>query len=388
MELLAPAGSYKKMITAISYGADSVYLALQKFGLRSAATNFSFEELQMARDITKKQNKKIYVVINSFLHDEEHEEIIPSLEMLKDIGVDAIIVSDLGTLNLAKRYFQGIIHISTQSSVLNTETAKFWRDQGAKRIVLAREVSLDSALKIKESAQVEIEMFVHGAMCASYSGHCFLSNYLMGRDSNRGGCAHPCRFNYDIEGKEDFYLSSMDLCALELIPKMMKEGVDSFKVEGRMKANNYLATTIKSFRMVMNAVLNNSLSQKELDDALSQLDKISHRKYFLGGLLGDIEKSKSYNQREAEPLHAIFAGEVISVKDDLALIEVLHPFQIGDCLEVVSFSGANFEYEVLKMHSLFKEDLLLVNPGSVAWIKMPKAQVGNVVRLLPKESRL
>ena len=198
-ELLSPAGNLEKLKIAINYGADAVYLGLQKFGLRSAAENFNLSELNEGVQYAHQRNAKVFVVLNAYLHDKELEELPAYLKEMEAAGVDAVIVSDLGVVKCVLNHSSIPVHLSTQASCLNYRSAKLWKDMGAERIVLGREISLEQAAKIKEKVDIELEMFIHGSMCMAYSGNCVISNYTQGRDSNRGGCAHSCRFEYSLE---------------------------------------------------------------------------------------------------------------------------------------------------------------------------------------------
>ena len=202
-ELLSPAGSLEKLKVSISYGADAVYCGGQKFGLRSAADNLTYQELEEGVNFAHEKNAKVFVVLNSFLHDQDLEELPSFVRFLEEVGVDAVIVSDLGVVRTVRSVSKIPIHLSTQASCLNIQSALFWKKMGVQRIVLGREVSLEEASQIKKETGLEIELFIHGSMCMAYSGNCVISNYTSGRDSNRGGCAHSCRFEYTLEGKED-----------------------------------------------------------------------------------------------------------------------------------------------------------------------------------------
>ena len=267
-ELLSPAGNYEKLRAALLYGADAVYLAGKMFGMRAAADNFTLEELDAALGYAHERGKKIYVTVNTLPREDELSslrEYLFELSKLGHGGVDGLIVADLGTFAECRRYIKDApLHISTQAGVVNSETAKMFCSLGAKRVVLAREISLDEIKKIRENIppELEIEAFVHGSMCVSFSGRCLLSNNLVGRDANRGMCAQPCRWNYTIreekrpempfpveEEKEGtFIMSSKDMCMVEHVPKLIDAGISSFKIEGRMKSAYYTAVVTNAYR--------------------------------------------------------------------------------------------------------------------------------------------
>ncbi|RLA64170.1 MAG: U32 family peptidase, partial [Epsilonproteobacteria bacterium] len=246
VELLAPAGNLEKLKVTVSYGCDAVYLGGEKFGLRSAADNFTNSELEEGVSFAHERGVKVYVVLNSFLYDKDLEELPPFLAFLEQLQVDAVIVSDLGVLKTVKELTNIPIHLSTQASCLNIEAGKLWKKMGAKRLILGREVSILEAAKIKRETGLEVELFIHGSLCMAFSGNCVISNYTMGRDSNRGGCAHNCRFEYSMDFGDkkvnSFFMSSKDLMGISQIPEFFLNEIDSIKVEGRMKTHLYVGT--------------------------------------------------------------------------------------------------------------------------------------------------
>ena len=255
-ELLAPAGSLEKLKTAVLYGADAVYFAGQEFGLRAAADNFTLDEIREGVEFAHSRGAKTYVVLNGFLHDSDLENLPAFVRFLKDVGVDAVIVSDPGVAMVVREHGPIPLHVSTQASVMNTYGALAWKELGAVRVVLGREVSIREAGRIQREAGIEIELFVHGAMCMAYSGHCVISNFTQGRDSNRGGCAHSCRFSYDVkfesgQHESSFVMSSKDLEGLMALPQFVEEGIVSLKIEGRMKGPLYAATTTRVYRAAL-----------------------------------------------------------------------------------------------------------------------------------------
>ena len=262
-ELVLPAGNLEKLKTAILFGADAVYLGGKEFSLRAYADNFSLEEMTDGVAFARQHNKKIYVTVNILAHNRDLQQIPPYLEKLEEMQVDGLIISDPGIIKLAQRYAPSLsLTLSTQASVSNYEAAAFYRDLGVKRIVLARELSLEEIQEIKQKVDIQIEMFIHGAMCVSYSGRCLLSHYMTGRNANYGACAHPCRYRYVLleEKRPDQYyrieedqrgsyiLNSRDLCLLEYVPRLMDIGIDAFKVEGRMKSPLYVASVASVYR--------------------------------------------------------------------------------------------------------------------------------------------
>ncbi|WP_458777888.1 peptidase U32 family protein [Desulforhopalus sp. 52FAK] len=265
-ELLAPAGNYEKLVTAVHYGADAVYLGGKEFSLRAKAGNFSPDAMRAGVEYAHKNGVQVYVTINIFAHNQDLGRLPSYLLELDEIGVDGIIISDPGVLNIAKRTVPSLsVHLSTQANVTNHESANFWFEQGTSRLNLARELSLVEISEIRNKTKGELEVFVHGALCISYSGRCMLSNYLTGRDANKGSCAHPCRFSYSLveekrpgeyypvqeDERGTYIFNSKDLCLLEMLPQLVASGVDSLKIEGRMKSIFYVGAVVRIYRAAL-----------------------------------------------------------------------------------------------------------------------------------------
>ncbi|MBE5738292.1 MAG: U32 family peptidase [Clostridiales bacterium] len=349
LELLAPAGNMEKLKVAFRYGADACYMAGKKFGLRAFSGNFDEDELVEAVNYAHNLGKKIYITVNIVAHNSDFEGLAEYLKYLQEIGVDAVIVSDMGIMSFVREYAPKLdIHVSTQANITNKHTAKAFCDMGAKRIILARELSIKEIKEIRDYIpdDVEIETFVHGAMCISYSGRCLLSNYLTGRDSNRGACVQACRFEYTIceksrdgehyEIQEDdrgtYILNSKDMCMIEHLKDVIDAGVTSFKIEGRMKSAYYVATVVNAYRRA----LDDLIAGKDFDNALlEELEKTSHRRYTTGFFYG--EKDKEYI-KDSMPIqsHEFMAIVKSDAKDGYALIEQRNRFKVGETLEVLS----------------------------------------------------
>ena len=298
-ELLSPAGNFEKMKAAILYGADAVYLAGNLFGMRSAADNFSEDELCEAVKYAHERGKKVYLTVNTMPRGYEYPTLEKYLHSIKDFGIDAMIIADLGVLNTVKRIIPNMeIHISTQASAVSAEVCRAYYELGAKRVVLARELTMDEIMEIKAKIprELELEAFIHGSMCVSFSGRCTLSNYLTGRDANRGSCTQPCRWNFALveEKRPDvplpimetengtFILGSKDMCMIEHIPALMESGIDSFKIEGRMKSAYYTAVVTNAYRMAMDAYLKDPKNYKFDPALIKELGCVSHREYCTG----------------------------------------------------------------------------------------------------------
>ena len=298
-ELLSPAGSFEKLRAALLYGADAVYLAGNMFGMRAAAANFTDEELAEAVQYTHARGKKVYLTLNTMPREYEYDALRSYLQRIGHIGLDAFIIADIGVLGLVREILPDAeIHISTQTSCVSAASARMWHSLGAKRIVLARELTIEEVMRIRDNLppEVELECFIHGSMCVSYSGRCLLSNHFTGRDGNRGMCAQPCRWNYVITEEKrpemplpieqtehgTFIMSSRDMCMIEHIPELMRSGVDSFKIEGRMKSAYYTAVVTNAYRMAIDAYTADPAGYAYDPLWLRELESVSHREYATG----------------------------------------------------------------------------------------------------------
>lgn len=346
MELLAPAGNFEKFLTALHFGADAVYLAGGRFGLRAFAGNFTNEEIEKAVKIAHKKGKKVYITLNIIAHDKDFEGLKDYLKFLESTKVDAVIVADLGMLQFIRVHAPMLnVHVSTQANIINSYSANLMADLGAKRLILARELSLEEIKKIRQSVspKVEIEVFVHGAMCMAYSGRCLLSNYLTGRDSNHGECVQACRWKYmvrevnrddEMEVQEDekgsYIFNSKDLNMLPYLGELKEIGVDSVKIEGRMKSVYYVATVVNAYRRALDM-----LPKKPTEELCRELMKASHRKYTTGFYFGD--EGKQYTEDSMPIQESDFIAVVSSdAKDGVVEVEMRNKFSVGDELEVLS----------------------------------------------------
>lgn len=342
-ELLAPAGSLEKLKVAFLYGADAVYVGGKNFSLRQYADNFTAEELAQGIDYAHERQKKVYVAVNIFAKNADFPEAEKYFKFLERIGADAVLITDPGLIALCKKTAPGLeIHLSTQANTLNKYAVRFWAEQGVKRVVLARELGYEEINEITEyNPDVEIECFVHGAMCVSYSGRCLLSNYLSERNANRGECVQACRWRYELtaygrdgdklELTEDergaYILNSRDLNLLKELNKLSEAGVKSFKIEGRMKTVYYLATVVNAYRRAMDG--------GDLNVSEAELTKINHRAYTKAYFYGENDKTLNYDEGQEQGEYE-FAAWVIGYDDGTALVEMRNRFAVGDELEVLS----------------------------------------------------
>lgn len=342
MELLAPARGLEQLEYALHYGADAIYVGGERFGLRQRAQNFSIEDIALGAQKVHAVNKMLFVTVNAIMHEEDLAPLYSYLEQIHAAGVDAIIVSDLAALKAAQKYAPSAeIHVSTQASVANSETAKAWRDLGATRVVLARELSLTEIAQIKKAVKdtIELEVFVHGAMCMAYSGRCLISSYLTGRDANRGHCTQPCRWKYSLveetrptqqfpvetSNHGTFIMNSKDLMMLEHLDKLRDAGVNSIKIEGRMKGSYYVATVVNAYRQVLDGT--------PARDFLAHMDSVSHRPYSTGFFFG--EASQAPDESDYEQTHLLVA-DVLSCSEGRVVVNLRNRIEEGEIIEVLS----------------------------------------------------
>lgn len=357
MELLAPAGNFEKFLTALHFGADAVYLAGGRYGLRAFAGNFTNEEIEKAVEIAHERGKKVYITLNIIARDKDFDGLKDYLRFLENAKVDAVIVADIGMLQFVRVHAPMLnVHVSTQANIINSYSANLMAELGAKRLILARELSLEEIKQIRKnvSPKVEIEVFVHGAMCMAYSGRCLLSNYLTGRDSNRGECVQACRWKYmvrevnredELEVQEDekgsYIFNSKDLNMLPYLGELKEIGVDSVKIEGRMKSAYYVATVVNAYRRALDM-----LPKKPTEELCRELMKASHRRYTTGFYFGDQEKQ--YLEDSMPVQESDFVAVVSSdAKDGMVEVEMRNKFSVGDELEVLSPDKETFNKKLV-----------------------------------------
>ena len=360
VELLVPAGSLEVLKVAVDYGADAVYIGGQAYGLRAKADNFSIEEMKKAVKYAHAKNAKVYVTANIFAHNYDIEGMKAYFEQLKDTGVDAVLVSDPGIFLLAKETMPDMeLHISTQANNTNYLTYNFWYNMGAKRVVTARELSLVEIKQIREHIpeDMEIESFMHGAMCISYSGRCLLSSYFTGRDANRGACTHPCRWKYHIveetrpgeympvneDDRGTYIFNSKDLCMIEHIPEMIDAGIDSFKIEGRMKTALYVATVARTYRKAIDDYMESpELYRSNMEYYKSEIAKCTYRQFTTGFYFGKTDQDSQIYDNNTYIKNCTYIGNVQEVTEDgLVAFEQKNKFSVGEEIECMNFDGTN-----------------------------------------------
>ena len=389
-ELLAPAGDLERLKIAVLYGADAVYIGGPILGLRANAINFTFDEIKEGVEFAHKHNARVHVTVNIVLHNKEIKEVIKYLKKLDELNVDAIIVSDPTIIELAKQYTNLEIHLSTQKSTLNIEACKFFKEQGVKRIVLGREATKTDIKEIIDNVDIDIECFIHGAMCSAISGRCVLSNVFTGRDANRGGCAQICRWDFDlkndkdelIEGEKPFTFCAKDLSMLKYIPDMIDLGIKSFKIEGRMRSIYYIATVVDIYRRVIDSYCNNPdtyLLNENYEKILRNVANRDAVPQFFNGF----KEGNYYNGRE-EVSNQDFLGIILDYNEEtgIATIEQRNYFKIGDEIEIF---GPNSNIIDITIDKIWDEDDNLIDivrhPRQIVKLKIDeKVNKYNMIR--------
>ena len=365
IELLSPAGDLERLKIACLYGADAIYIGGREYSLRANATNFSIEEIKEACDFAHKLNKKVYLTLNIVFHNEDIDGVYDYIKEVVDAGIDAFIVSDLFIVNYIKKNFNVEVHLSTQASTTNLYSVKYLKNEGIDRVVLAREVNLEDIKKIIDETGIDIECFIHGAMCTFYSGRCVLSNYFTNRDSNRGGCAQVCRFDFDIDNNEHFSMAVKDLNMSYLIKEMIEIGVASLKIEGRMRSPYYLATVLSSYRRIIDGYYNGTLDDDIIKRENIILSRVSNR-----------ENSTHFYDHEADVTDQYYNGrQELSNQDYVAFVtnydketklctlSQRNYFEIGDDLEIITPDMEIIPYHV---EEIFDEDMNKVDKANHA----------------------
>ncbi len=418
IELLSPAGNFEKLQAALRYGADAVYLAGQMFGMRAAADNFTVEELYRAAAYVHEQGKKLYLTVNTMPHVREYPALRQFLHDIKGAGIDAMIVADLGVLCTIREIIPEMeIHISTQTSIVSPASARAYAALGARRLVLARELTLDEIREIRAELprEIELEAFIHGSMCVSYSGRCLLANAFNGRDGNRGTCSQPCRWNYalveekrldmpfPIEQQENvgtFILSSKDMCMIEHIPELMESGITSFKIEGRMKSAYYTAVVTNAYRMAIDAYRKDPTSYSYDPAWLAELESVSHREYGTGFYFDDpmqnpqlvsacgyirekayFSTAIEYDDGEAEALRA--AGVPLENEQGrLYRFIQRNKVSVGEGAEMISPGKIGRAFDVCELYAPDASPLASTpHPSMIYWCRVPfEVRVGDIMR--------
>ena len=391
VELLAPAGDLERLKIAIKYGADAVYIGYEKLSLRANATNFTFEEILEGVNFAHGLGKKVYVTVNIVMHNQDLLEIESSIKKLSEIGVDALIISDPAIFKYAQKYNLEI-HLSTQASTMNYKSALFFKKQGVKRIVLARECSRNDIKEIIEKTNMDIETFIHGAMCAGISGRCVMSNYVTLRDSNRGGCSQVCRFNFKTDS-DDFTMATKDLNLARYIKDLIDINVRSLKVEGRMRSIYYLATVIGTYRKIIDAIYGNYLTDEFLNEQEKILSRVANRETSSHYLVKEADYNDQYYTGRNESSNQDYLGQVINYDKKNKLIKIYERnyFKIGDKVELFTPKGEVIPFVVEKLLDEDKNDIDIArHPDDIYYIFLDtdrEIEEYSMIRLIEKSKK-
>lgn len=383
-EVLSPAGDLERLKWALMYGADAVYIGGYNYSLRANANNFSIQDITEGVAFAHSLGKKVYVTVNILFHNEDLEGLTEYLTTLSDIGVDAFIVSDLAVIKRIRELnLKPEIHISTQESSVNKFAVKFWESVGATRVVLARECSKIDIIDIKNNTNAELEVFIHGAMCTSYSGRCVLSNYVTKRDSNRGGCSQVCRFIFKTKKYDDFQIASKDLSMIDHIPELVDMGVSSLKIEGRMRSMYYIATVVNTYKNVVTLYKEGKLTSELMEYYKRVLNRLSNRENKSQFFTGDVNVSDQYYTGRKEVSNQDFLGVVLDYSDNVMKIEQRNNFKVGDTIEVF---GPNTIATKIKVDSIINEENESISaanhPQEVLYVKVPfKVEKNDILRV-------
>ncbi|EAT16617.1 peptidase U32 [Desulfuromonas acetoxidans DSM 684] len=394
VELLVPAGDMDKLKIALRFGADAVYVGGRQFGLRAAAGNFDLDQLRKAIDLTHQQGKRIYLTLNAYLRPEDLAGVDGYLEALRPLATDGYIVSDPGVLMRVKHIDpQREIHLSTQANTTNAESCRFWQRQGVERVNLARELNIDEIRQIRRGSDIGLEVFVHGAMCVAYSGRCLLSTALTGRSANEGACAQPCRWNYALveetrpgqyfpieeDGRGTYIMNSRDLCLLDHVPDLIEAGVDSLKIEGRMKTLYYVAAVTRIYRAAIDRYLADPANYQCDPLWIEELDKVSHRPYTTDYLPADDAAVHTEDSRYRRTHD--FIGVVREVAGDRVLLEGRNRFSIGDTIELIGPQMRQVTFTVPPCQDEQGEPVAVIQPNARVWMTIPgTVAVGDLLR--------
>ena len=361
IELLSPAGDIERLKVTLLYGADAVYIGGEKYGLRANATNFTLDEIKEGCSFAHKLGKKVYLTLNIVFHNEDMEGVYDYISSVVDAGIDAFIVSDPFIISYIKNNHPNVeVHLSTQNSTTNYKSVEFFQKQGVDRVVLAREVSLEEMREIYNKTKIDLEVFIHGAMCTCYSGRCALSNYVTNRDANRGGCAQVCRFTFGVEGKKDFTFATKDNNLAAYIGNLIEAGVTSLKVEGRMRSLYYLATVIGTYREIIDRYYDSTLNDDILKVLEERLARVSNREVSTHYLLGEASAKDQYYTGRNEASNQDYLGQVISYDKSNKLVKIYERnyFIVGDTVELFTPKGDRLSFMVKK---LYDEDMNLID---------------------------
>ena len=392
IELLAPAGDLERLKINLLYGADAVYFGGYKYGLRANATNFSKEEIKQACNFAHNLNKKAYLTLNIVFHNEDMDSVEEYIDEVVSAGIDAFIVSDPFIISYIKNKYKDVeVHLSTQNSTTNYEAVNFFKAEGVDRIVLARELNLTEIKEIIDKTKLDIEVFIHGAMCTCFSGRCALSNYVTNRDANRGGCSQVCRFSFKTDNN-DFTMATKDLNLAHYIKDLIDINVRSLKVEGRMRSIYYLATVIGAYRKIIDAIYNNQLTEEFLSREEQILSRVANRETSTHYLTKEADLHDQYYTGRNEASNQDYLGQVINYDENQKLIKIYERnyFEIGDKVELFTPKGDTITFIVEKLYDEDKNKIDIArHPDNIYYIYLDtniKIDEYSMIRLIEKRS--
>lgn len=392
VELLSPAGDLERLKVTLLYGADAVYIGGQKYSLRANATNFSLEEIKEGCDFAHKLNKKVYLTLNIVFHNEDMSEVEEYIKNVVDAGIDAFIVSDPFIISHIKNNYKNVeVHLSTQNSTSNYKAVEYFKSEGIDRVVLAREVGKKDMKEIIDKTHVDIEVFIHGAMCTCFSGRCALSNYVTNRDANRGGCAQVCRFAFKTDEEKDFTMATKDLNMAEYITDLIDIGVKSLKVEGRMRSLYYLATVIGTYREIIDRYYNKTLTKEIMQELEYRLSRVANREVSTHFFLKEADYDDQYYSGRQELSNQDYLGLITSYDKEnncIVLVERNY-FKPGDKTEIFTPEGEVYKYTVDKIYDEDMNELEVArHPEQVLKLKFDHSLPAySMIRLITKEEK-
>lgn len=389
VELLAPAGDLERLKIDLLYGADAVYIGGEQFGMRANATNFSIDEIREGCSFAHKLSKKVYLTLNIIFHNEDIEKVNDYIDLVVNAGIDAFIISDPSLISYIKQNYPNVeVHISTQNSTTNYESVLFFKEQGVDRVVLARELNKNQIKEIVDKTGLDIEVFIHGAMCTCMSGRCALSNYITNRDANRGGCAQVCRFSFKTDSDNEFTMATKDLNMAQYIPDMIDIGIKSLKIEGRMRSIYYLATVVGTYRKIIDAYNSGTLTENYLEEQKKILSRVANRETSTHFFTKEADYKDQYYTGRSEVSNQDYLGQVIEYKNKYIKIYERNYFKIGDKVELFTPNKESVIFTVEKLYNEdFEEELVARHPDNIYYIGLDtniKIEEYSMIRLIEK----
>ncbi|MBQ6135257.1 MAG: U32 family peptidase [Bacilli bacterium] len=371
VELLSPAGDLERLKVTLLYGADAVYIGGEKYSLRANANNFSLAEIREGCLFAHKLGKRVHLTLNIVFHNEDMEEVEDYIHEVVDCGIDAFIVSDPFIISYIKSHFPQVeVHLSTQNSTSNYKAVEYFQEEGVDRVVLARELSKKQIQEIVEKSKIDIEVFIHGAMCTCFSGRCALSNYVTNRDANRGGCAQVCRFQFQTTEEKDFTMALKDMNMAEYIEDLIEIGVKSFKVEGRMRSLYYLATVIGTYRAIIDSHYDHTLTEEKMKVFQERLDRVANRETSTHYFMKKADYTDQYYSGRGELSNQDYLGQVISYHDDLLKFYERNYFEVGDLIEVFTPAGDHISFVVSELYDeKMNPEMVARHPDQIYYLK-------------------